>query len=426
MQLRIAIDRFFAGAAFAALAALASVPAGAQSSDELVVRRTATAGEFEEVTRAITLSRERIAGIEAEIDAITKDERSLTAALIQAAKTERKLADDIAAIEDRIGALELQRGDLKLSLGERRAVLAEVLAALQRMGLNPPPAILVKPDDALGSVRSAILLGAVVPEMRAEMEILIADLAEMERLAASIASERGRLLLTMAEQAAEQERLAQLTAEKAKLRNQTQDLLAAEQKRAEELAARAGSLRELIETMEKEIVARQARESEVVVTVPDANRLTAPEPFEALRGRMELPVGGRLARRFGSAGDTGTSLYGDIVATHSGAIVTAPAAGSVLYAGAFRSYGQLLILNAGDGYHVVLAGMDRISVALGQSVMAGEPIGTMGVVGLASAVSAGGGSDAPELYVEFRKDGKPVDPAPWWATRLSGRTANGT
>ncbi len=412
-----------------ALAALlfAVAPAVSQGASDLEVRRDATAGEFERIAREIVLNKERVAAIKEEIAAITKDERSLTAALIQAAKTERKLAEDAAGIEERVAALELQRGDLVMSLNERRAVLAEVLAALQRMGLNPPPAMLVRPEDALGSVRSAILLGAVVPEMRAETRMLMADLAELDRLAASIAAEREKLLATVADQAAEKERLSLLAAEKAKLRLRSEDVLAAEQARAGELADRAGSLRELIETLEKDIVAaRKAESGDVAIAVPEENRLAVPQPFETLRGRLLLPVGGRLARRFGEPDEAGGTLYGDIVATQSAAIVTAPADGSVLYAGPFRSYGQLLILNAGDGYHVVLAGMGGISVALGQAVLAGEPVGTMGETGLASAVSVGRGSGMPELYVEFRKDGKPVDPAPWWSGSLSGRTANGT
>jgi len=85
-----------------------------------------------------------------------------------------------------------------------------------------------------------------------------------------------------------------------------------------------------------------------------------------------------------------------------------------------------LILNAGGGYHVVLAGMSRISVSLGQSVLAGEPIGAMGEARVASTSAAPNGNTGPELYIEFRKDGKPVDPTPWWAERLSGRTGNGT
>jgi septal ring factor EnvC (AmiA/AmiB activator) len=83
----------------------------------------------------------------------------------------------------------------------------------------------------------------------------------------------------------------------------------------------------------------------------------------------------------------------------------------VVYAGEFRSYGQLLIINAGGGYHVLLAGMSRIDVSLGQFVLAGEPIAVMG----SGAPSQNDDSSRPVLYVEFRKDGTPIDPDPWWA-----------
>ena len=402
--------------ALLALALVLPAAAHAQDADELARRRQASADEYEQITREITLSNERVAGIRDEIAGIRKDEQSLSAALIQAAKTERKLSQDADASQARIEALRLQEQDLKLSLAERRGVLAEVLGALQRIGLNPPPAILVRPEDALASVRSAILLGAVVPEMRAETEILAGDLKELARLTASISSERERLLATVADQAAEKERLTLLIAEKGKLRGRSEELLDAEQKRSAELAAKAGSLKELIESLEGRVAAAGA--------VPDDNRLAQPVPFPSLMGKLVLPASGRIGRRYGEADGAGGNLFGDIVATQSGAIVTAPADGVVLYAGPFRSYGQLLILNAGGGYHVVLAGMGRINVSLGQSVLAGEPVGTMGEARLASAVSIGSETTAPELYVEFRKDGKPVDPAPWWAESYSGRTGN--
>ena len=155
-------------------------------------------------------------------------------------------------------------------------------------------------------------------------------------------------------------------------------------------------------------------------------RLGIAVPFADLAGRVELPVAGTVARRYGEKDGGGGTLQGDMLATHSAAIVTAPVDGSVVYAGPFRSYGQLLILNAGDGYHIVLAGMGRISVSPGQSVLAGEPVGLMGETRLASAVAFDGTDTGPELYVEFRKDGKPLDPAPWWSERISGRTGNDT
>jgi septal ring factor EnvC (AmiA/AmiB activator) len=143
-----------------------------------------------------------------------------------------------------------------------------------------------------------------------------------------------------------------------------------------------------------------------------------------MKGKLGLPVSGRVERRFGDNDGSGGTLQGDMLATHSAAIVTAPVDGSVLYAGPFRSYGQLLILNAGEGYHVVLAGMGRISVSPGQAVLAGEPVGLMGESRVASAVALAGTGTGPELYVEFRKEGKPVDPAPWWVERNTGRTRN--
>ena len=393
--------------------------------------------EYERVTQQISLSTERIESLAAEIAGVKKDQITITAALIQSAKTERKLSQDIEDISDRMATLEAEKAKVKQSLASRRGVLAEVLGALQRMGLNPPPAILVTPDDALASVRSAILLGAVVPELRHETDALLADLGELARVASSIDAERQRLTSTFTEQLAEKRRLDLLVLEKQRLQNQHEAELGAERARAEELAGKAKSLKGLIASLEKQAAEaekariaksrKEDRDAELaVIPVPEANQLAAAAPFPALKGQVALPVTGKISRQFGEPDGNGGVMLGDMVATQSTAIVTAPSDGSVLYAGPFRSYGQLLILNAGDGYHVVLAGMSRISVAPGQSVLAGEPVGAMGEARVASVSAQSPGNAAPELYVEFRKDGKPVDPAPWWADRHSGRTGNGT
>ncbi|MER8992540.1 murein hydrolase activator EnvC [Mesorhizobium sp. M0678] len=400
--------------------------------------------EYEKVSKEITLSSERLAKLAADIAAVKKDHASITAALIQSAMTEQKLGRDIEDIGGKLEGLKAQGQKIRASLAARRDVLAEVLGALQRMGLNPPPAILVKPEDALSSVRSAILLGAVVPELRQQTDMLLADLKEQSRVTASIEAERARLTAAVGEQATEKKRLGMLLEAKQKLAADTQTALAAEKQRSAMLAAKAGSLKELIASLEadrarKAADAAKAAEQKTAdadkgpasaaaptelasLPVPESNRLTAAAPFSALQGQIALPVTGRIKRRFGANDGNGAMMLGDMVATQSGAIVTAPADGNVLYAGPFRSYGQLLILNAGDGYHVVLAGMSRISVASGQSVLAGEPVGAMGEARVASTSASKNGNATPELYVEFRKDGKPVDPAPWWADRFSGRT----
>jgi septal ring factor EnvC (AmiA/AmiB activator) len=95
----------------------------------------------------------------------------------------------------------------------------------------------------------------------------------------------------------------------------------------------------------------------------------------------------------------------------------------VVYAGPFRSFGQLLILNAGGGYYILLAGMQRIDVALNQFVLAGEPVATMGETSEAAATT-GVGTGQPVLYIEFRKDGVSIDPTPWW-TKSQGEKVRG-
>ena len=128
-----------------------------------------------------------------------------------------------------------------------------------------------------------------------------------------------------------------------------------------------------------------------------------------------MPANGRIITAFGAANSVGEKAQGISLATRSGAEVLAPCDGTVEYAGAFRSYGQLLIINAGGGYHVILAGMDRIDVQLGQFVLAGEPLAAMASQQLASTAATLVGTTQPVLYVEFRKDGASIDPAPWWA-----------
>lgn len=424
------------------LTALAAAPAFGQDAEgtaELETRQAESRAEYERVARDAALSQERLDKLSAEIADVRKDHASLTAALIQTAKTENKLSQDVEDIADRLAGLKEQQQEARQSLRARRDVLAEVLGALQRMGLNPPPALFVKPEDALSSVRSAILLGAVVPGLRAETTALLNDLEQLNRIAATIEAERDRLTATIGEQVAEQQRLNLLLVEKQTLQQRSETALEEERQKSEQLAAKSRNLQDLITTLEKNITAtrsaeetarrdeeaRKAREATLAaLPVPEANRLVETAPFSLMQGKLALPAAGRFSRRFGKNDGNGGVMRGDMVATQSGAIVTAPADGSVLYAGPFRSYGQLLILNAGDGYHVVLAGMGRISVSLGQSVLAGEPVGTMGEARVASAAAFENGNTAPELYIEFRKDGKPVDPAPWWSERLSGRTGN--
>lgn len=135
-------------------------------------------------------------------------------------------------------------------------------------------------------------------------------------------------------------------------------------------------------------------------------------PFATARTKLPLPAQGRRVLAFGEKTQYGGQSKGMVLETRNAAQVIAPCDGWVVYAGEFRSYGQLLIINAGDGYHVLIAGMSQIDVQPGQFVLTAEPVGTMS--GGAKNSPASTQSNSPVLYVEFRKDGRPIDPDPWW------------
>jgi len=219
-----------------------------------------------------------------------------------------------------------------------------------------------------------------------------------------------------------------LIGERQKRQGEVEKALAAERQRAADLARQADNLKDLIVKLEQGLdsatraaraAARGSDESRPeLAALKDPGRLAPAVSFAAAKGLLPLPVNGVKIRDFGAADEFGGAEKGVSIATRAAAQVTAPCDGWVVYSAPYRSYGQLLILNAGGGYHVLLAGMERISVDVGQFVLTGEPVAVMGSgPQVASAMAAGSGQ--PILYIEFRKDGSPVDPAPWWATNES-------
>jgi murein hydrolase activator len=368
---------------------------------------------------------ELAAKLKAEIDAIGEDRRKLNALLIGSAANVRAVEDRIAAAEARLAALTASEDTIRRSLASRRAVIAEVLAALQRIGRRPPPALVVAPEDALQSVRTAILLGAVLPDMKVEVDTLVADLSEFVRVRSEIAAERDVLGRDLAALSQERIRMTVLVQERQRKQSETEKALESERARSVQLARQADNLKELISRMEREIAASAKAAAQAgtdrpepkntLAALQDPGRLSPAIAFASAKGSLRLPLGGIRIREYGMPDGLGGTEKGISVASRAGAQVTSPCDGWVVYAGPFRSYGQLLILNAGGGYHVLLAGMERISVDLGQFVLTGEPVAVMGG-GPQSAAAVATGSSQPILYIEFRKDGSPVDPSPWWAS----------
>ena len=387
--------------------------------------------ELRGVEDTLRQSEEQRRAIEAEIDSVRADRARLSAALIETTSKVQDAERGAAAAVDRLSSLNATAEELSRSLERRRGVIADVLAALQRMGSNPPPAILVKPDDMAEAVRAATVMGSLIPELKSEIEAARRDLDDLAKARESIARERDELTEKGKALAVDKMRLAALIDARQQSLASAREALGSQHERAAELAKKAGSLKDLISRLDSETAARNAAAAAAHATEmaaaaeiearaqaargADTARLKPEIAFADAKGRVPLPAAGAILKTFGSPDDLGGVERGVSLATPAGATVSAPVDGAVLFAGVYRTYGQLLIIDAGGGYYVLLAGMDRINVESGEFVLAGEPIGVMGDGSVRMATAATVGAARPVLYIELRKDGTAIDPGPWWA-----------
>jgi murein hydrolase activator len=386
--------------------------------------------ELRGVEDTLRESEEQRRAIETEIDSVRADRARLSAALIETTAKVQDAERGAAAATEKLASLSATADELSRSLDGRRGLIADVLAALQRMGSNPPPAILVRPGDMSEAVRAATVLGSVIPDLKAEIEAARHDLDALAKTRESIAGERDELAEKGRTLAADKMRLAALIDARQQSLASAQDALGSQHERAAELARRATSLKDLITRLDSEKAARKAAadaahaadvataasiEARAQAARADTARLKPEIAFADAKGQAPLPAAGVILKSFGDPDDIGGIERGVSLATPAGATVSAPADGAVLFAGGYRSYGQLLIIDAGGGYYVLLAGMNRINVQSGEFVLAGEPVGVMGDGSARMAAAAAVGAARPVLYIEFRKDGTAIDPGPWWA-----------
>ncbi|BBO01870.1 septal ring factor EnvC (AmiA/AmiB activator) [Bradyrhizobium ottawaense] len=420
-----------AGASLAQAQTAAPAPQTAAVSPDAIKQREQ---ELEAARARQKSAEEAQAKLKAEITSLGQDRTQLNQQLIDTAANVRNVETKIDETEARLRALNGREQAMRSSLDSRRADIVEVLAALQRAGRRTPPALLVRPEDALQSLRTAMLLGAVVPELRGRAERIAGELGELVALRKNIATERDQLASDRDKVRSDQTRLTALVDERQRQQAAREKDLDAENSRAIALSRQVGDLQGLITKMEQDLqsaakaaekAAEAARQAEAKAAASasvksgpgvfkDRSRTTPAIVFASAKGLLPLPVNGNKIRDFGGSDGAGGVQKGISLATKPGSQVTTPCDGWVVYSGPFRSYGQLLILNAGGGYHVLIAGMERISVNIGQFVLTGEPVATMGSTSQVASILATNASQ-PVLYVEFRKDGTPIDPGPWWA-----------
>jgi septal ring factor EnvC (AmiA/AmiB activator) len=418
-----------------------AAPVGTGIPTWIEARTADSQAQLAQIQASLNLSQDRIDRLKAEIVAMKDDRDKQNAALIAAIARVKTAEADVAAVEDRLGDLIVQELDTRGRLDGANSSISNILAALERISQNPPPALIVDPSDALGSARSAILISAVLPQLRAKADTVIADLKHLESIRTNAEAEAQSLKANYDVLQEEQLRIATLIAAQKQTEDSAGAALTSQQQAAAAMADKAAQLTQTIADLGKQAnavaTAAQATQTAnaggrapklgtdtVALALANPGRQSPAVPFAQAKGYLDFPVEGVNVANFGDGDGFGGISEGQSVVTRAAAPVLAPADGWVLFEGTYLNYGQIVILDAGQDYSILLAGLATINVKTGQFVRMGDQLGSMGSRTIGRTAAAGAGADRPTLYIEMRNKTSPIDPSGWWASPQSP-TQNG-
>jgi len=364
---------------------------------------TPSAAQVKELERQAAESRAKAAALAEKTAKLEKDLEARRRALTDAAAQVRAGEAAMSKLEDEqgdlFGAVDRQTAVLAAS----RAKLAQVTEGLVRLARIPPGGLLTAFDAPIDAARAEMLLQAALTATSEAAKQSEQELAHLNDLNRQLDAKRQEGERQAGVLKSRQSTLTALVDKRQALYEQTDSDRQAEEEKAKKIADEAKDLRDLVARIE----AQQKAEEEAARREEEARRKAAhskkplpPEPAGHFTAGVGLPVTGVLKIRFGQNDGLGTTSHGVTVIARPGATVTAPSAGTVRFAGPFRSYKEILILEHPGGYLSLIAGMARINAAVGTKVGAGEPIGVMD-----------DRADArPELYYELRRNGQFIDP----------------
>jgi septal ring factor EnvC (AmiA/AmiB activator) len=352
-----------------------------------------TEDQYRALQKQIDENRPRVDAAKEKSDRLNSQAKTLREKLIATAAKVQALEAEKTTLDAQVLLLRADEDKLNREFVRDRASVSRLLAVLERLQHDMPPAMIMRPDDASAAVHSAMLLGASLPRLYSQ--------------AAGLAKKLDALRKTREELVARRAESAKNAAELSVARNQLDQLVA--MKEAEATAARSqyGDLKDKLDTVANQAASLETlldRVAELRRKPPAAGVMvvTANDRKSAALSRDSLlrPVLGPSAPG-GVEGVGGASAPGVTFTAEGGSQVVAPADGEVLFAGPYHKTGRVLILQMAAGYDLVLAGLDRVSVRPGDQLLAGEPVGTLPQM------------EPAKLYMELRRNGKGVDPAPW-------------
>jgi len=373
--------------------------------------QTADPQKLESLTIAEEEARKKEAELTKKREAIAKDLSKLKKDLVKNASDAEKYEREGLSLETKLSNLDIEAASINEAIYGDRKSLMRLLAALQRIENNPPPPLASQPGDAADAARAARLMSSLGADLKKRADILASRLEASKTLRDDIKEKRVRLAANEQTLAKRRTQISQLVGQKSKLETSVIQDKEAIQREVSKLASEAKSLRDLIESFE-------AATADVEPRVKPGGGRTKPRTsiaskpvklpkgvtqFASAKGKLRAPVPGKITRNYGS-GEKGMT-----VSTRSRAQVIAPYAGRVEFSGAFKNYDNVVILNVGGGYFILMTGMGETYVETGENVRIGEPLGLM-------PFNAKGASN---LYIEFRKNGGTINPKPWLGTAFS-------
>lgn len=393
---------------------------------------------------AADVSKADLAKMEREVQAQNLEHKKLQAQATQISLELTRISKDMIASakqiqnsEEKISRMESEletlRADLKKA--EENFVveddnLIKTLSALQNLALKPTEALFVQPLTPVEIIRSAMLLREAVPYLQENAARIREDLEKIENQKNLVEKQVARIIRQKKILENEHEQMKALVQRKSKIRNAVEIKSVKAKKKVERLASQANDLRDLLNKLEKqrqEKLRRQEEERRRLAELKAAEARRAAEETKKLeekqradlikfkpevinevgenfvkaKGHLLRPARGPVVTAYGEQMSKGVTSKGIIIKTRSQAQVISPYDGTVIFAGPFRGYGNLIIIEHGQGYLSLLAGLEEVDCELGQMLLAGEPVGQMPESG------------DTRLYVELRKDNHPVNPLTW-------------
>ncbi len=317
-------------------------------------------------------------------------------------QTIRAYENGLVALRAALRRASIREATLTQAFDSKREEVARLLGVLQSIETSPAPLLMLHPAGPIGTARSGMIVSDVTPALQREAEKLRAELQEIA------------LLRALQETAAET-----LETGLSGVQDARTDLSLAISNRTD-LPRRYLSDPEALNALVTSSETLQAFASGLADLPEAAEDLPELPDFAEARGALPLPVQGTVLRRPGEADAAGIRRPGLVIATGPRALVTTPWSATIRYRGPLLDYGNVMVLEPGDAYLIVLAGLGEVYGDVGEVLPAGAPVGLMGgnapdANTILARAAEGGGEDRPEtLYMELREGDDPIDPAIWF------------